>query len=468
MAGKVKVNYVCSECGSVSVRQYGRCPNCGAWNTMTEEVETSVNAVSAAAQSKSRIFYDSSAVQRLDQIDINHDIRYETGMGELDRVLGGGLVQGSVVLIGGSPGIGKSTILLQICQFMGCKGKILYVSGEESLSQIKLRADRLAVDTPNLLLLAENDVEKILLAVGDCKPDMLIIDSIQTMQLSAIPSFPGSITQVRESTLAIMRTVKELGIPAFIIGHVNKEGSIAGPKVLEHIVDCVLYFEGDNNLSYRILRAAKNRFGSTNEIGVFDMSDKGLQEVPNPSAVMLSGRPVGVSGTAVTCVLEGTRPILAEVQALVASGGITPRRMATGFDFNRFILLMAVLEKRAGILFNSMDAYVNIVGGLRLMEPAADLSVVAALYSSLKDVAIPEDTVFFGEVGLAGEIRSVSNTPVRISEAARLGFKRCIVPKHSVEPNAQLAAQQGIELIGVRSIREVCRILSGTNSEQGS
>lgn len=463
MAGKVKVSYVCNECGAISVRQYGRCPTCGAWNSMEEEIEQPLSAVSSAAQTRGGVRFDASSVVTLEQIDINHDIRYETGMGELDRVLGGGLVKGSVVLIGGSPGIGKSTILLQICQFIGCKGKILYVSGEESLSQIKLRADRLQVNSPNLMLLAENDIEKIILAVHECKPDMLIIDSIQTMQLAAISSFPGSITQVRESTIAIMHTVKELGIPAFIVGHVNKEGAIAGPKVLEHIVDCVLYFEGDSNLSYRILRAAKNRFGSTNEIGVFDMSDKGLQEVPNPSVVMLSGRPVGVSGTAVTCVLEGTRPILAEVQALVASGGITPRRMATGFDFNRFILLMAVLEKRAGILFNNLDAYVNIVGGLRLMEPAADLSVIAALFSSMKDLSIPEDTVLFGEVGLAGEIRSVSHTAVRIAEAARLGFKHCILPKHSIAGNEQLAAENGIELIGVQSIRELCRILSNTN-----
>ncbi len=463
MAGKTKINYICNECGAVSVRQYGRCPNCGAWNSMEEVQETpAVQNVSVAAQSKGPVHFDSSSVKTLEKIDINEDIRYGTGMGELDRVLGGGLVKGSVVLIGGSPGIGKSTILLQICQFMGCKGRILYVSGEESLSQIKLRANRLQVNTPNLMLLAENDIEKIILAIHECHPDMIIVDSIQTMQLSGISSFPGSVTQVRESTLALMRTVKDMGIPAFIVGHVNKEGSIAGPKVLEHIVDCVLYFEGDSNLSYRILRAAKNRFGSTNEIGVFDMSDKGLTEVPNPSAVMLSGRPVGVSGTAVTCVLEGTRPILAEVQALVSSGSVSPRRMSTGFDFNRFVLLMAVLEKRAGMQFNMLDAYVNIVGGLKLMEPAADLSVVAALYSSLKDIPIPEDTVIFGEVGLAGEIRSVSNTPVRISEAARLGFKRCIVPKHSVSQNTELAQKLGIELLGVRSVRELCRVIAGT------
>lgn len=457
MAGKSKVNYVCNECGAISVRQYGRCPTCGAWNSMTEEVE-----ISSSTHKSGSVFFNSSAISTLDKIDINNDIRYNTGMSELDRVLGGGLVKGSVVLIGGSPGVGKSTILLQICEFMGCKGKILYISGEESLSQIKLRADRLGVKTPNLMLLAENDVEKISLAIAECKPDMIIIDSIQTMQISGISSFPGSITQVRECTLAIMRIVKEAGIPAFIVGHVNKEGSIAGPKVLEHIVDCVLYFEGDNNFSYRILRAAKNRFGSTNEIGVFDMSDKGLSEVPNPSAVMLSGRPCGVSGTAVTCLLEGTRPILAEVQALVTSSGNGPaRRIATGFDFNRFVLLVAVLEKRAGMLFSSLDAYVNIVGGLKITETAADISVIASLYSSLKDAPIPEDTVIFGEVGLAGEVRSVSNTPMRISEAARLGFKKCIIPKHSVNSNLELAEKLGIELIGVRSVRELCRIISG-------
>lgn len=423
---------------------------------MTEEIEITSSAKGGS------IFFNSSFVSTLDKIDINNDIRYATGMGELDRVLGGGLVKGSVVLIGGSPGVGKSTILLQICEFMGCKGKILYISGEESLSQIKLRADRLGVKTPNLMLLAENDIEKISLAIHECKPDMIIIDSIQTMQISSISSFPGSITQVRECTLAIMRVVKEAGIPAFIVGHVNKEGSIAGPKVLEHIVDCVLYFEGDNNFSYRILRAAKNRFGSTNEIGVFDMSDKGLTEVPNPSAVMLSGRPCGVSGTAVTCLLEGTRPILAEVQALVTSSGNGPaRRIATGFDFNRFVLLVAVLEKRVGIPLSSYDSYVNIVGGLKITETSADISVIASLYSSLKDAPIPEDTVIFGEVGLAGEVRSVSNTPMRISEAARLGFKKCIIPKHSVDTNLELAQKLGIELIGVRSVRELCRIISG-------
>ena len=462
MASKSRVDYVCTECGAISVRQFGRCPTCGAWNSMVEE-ESSQPYSSMHSKSSERVHIDMSEINTLNLININSDIRYSTGMGELDRVLGGGLVKGSVVLLGGSPGIGKSTILLQICEFMGRERKILYVSGEESLSQIKLRAERLGVKSPNLMLMAENNVEKIAAALSKCSPDILIVDSIQTMQLSGVSSFPGSITQVRESTLAIMRAVKDAEIPAFIVGHVNKEGAIAGPKVLEHIVDCVLHFEGDGNFSYRILRAAKNRFGSTNEIGVFDMSDHGLCEVLNPSAVMLSGRPTGVSGTAVTCVLEGTRPILAEVQALISSSGNgAPRRMSTGFDFNRFVLLLAILEKRAGVLFGNFDAYVNVVGGLRIFEPSADMAVVAALYSSMKDTAIPEDTVIFGEVGLAGEVRSVSNTPVRISEAARLGFKKCILPKHSVDANYELAEKSGVQLVGVRSIRELCRAISGT------
>ncbi len=431
---------------------------------MIEEVETQPAAASAAATGglRTKSSAKPARVQTVQEIDVDSDIRYTTGLGELNRVLGGGLVKGSIVLIGGDPGIGKSTILLQICQFMGQSGKILYVSGEESAAQIKLRAGRLHVDTDKLFILTETDVDTIVATVQDQLPQLLIIDSIQTMQISSISSYPGSVTQVRESTLAVMRVAKQLGIPVFIVGHVNKEGSIAGPKVLEHVVDCVLYFEGDRNLSYRILRAVKNRYGSTNEIGVFEMGDSGLIEVQNPSLMMLSGRPKGVSGTAVACALEGSRPILAEVQALVAASSFgTPRRMATGFDYNRMSMLLAVLEKRGGYFFGNSDVYVNVVGGLRLMEPATDLAVAAALYSGFKDTPIPEDTIVFGEIGLAGEVRAVNQTSQRIAEAARLGFSRCILPKHSVKEQQALAQRLGLRLTGVRSVRELGAAISG-------
>ncbi len=456
MAGKTKTNYVCRECGMTSVRPYGKCPNCGEWNTM--EAETVV-ASDTPLQAKKTV--KSTPAAKLSEIDVTGDIRYTTGLGELDRVLGGGLVKGSVVLLCGDPGIGKSTILLQICEYMGRSGDILYISGEESASQLKLRANRLNVTTDNLKILSETDIDTVISAAEAMLPDMIIVDSIQTMQHSSVNSYPGSVTQVRESALSFTRLAKEKGIPVFIVGHVNKEGSIAGPKVLEHMVDCVLYFEGDRNLSYRILRAVKNRFGSTNEIGVFEMNGQGLSEVPNPSKMMLSGRPKGISGTSVTCTLEGTRNILAEVQALVAPSGFgTPRRMSTGFDYNRLSMLIAVLEKRGGMFFGNLDVYVNIVGGLRLFETAADLSIVAALYSGLKDIAIDENTVIFGEVGLAGEIRSVNNTVGRITEAARLGFTKCILPRHSIKDVEATAEKLGIELVGVRSIRDLCKALS--------
>ncbi len=464
MAGKIKTNFVCTECGMTSVRPYGKCPNCGAWNSMVEEIEQTEakSSMSSSSALQRKNLAKPRKASKISEIDVTGDIRYTTGLSELDRVLGGGLVKGSVVLLCGDPGIGKSTILLQICQYMGRSGNILYVSGEESASQLKLRANRLSVDTEKLLILSETDVDTVIATAEDDLPDMLIIDSIQTMQLSNVNSYPGSVTQVREAALAFTRLAKERGIPVFLVGHVNKEGTIAGPKVLEHMVDCVLYFEGERNLSYRILRAVKNRFGSTNEIGVFEMDGNGLNEVPNPSKMMLSGRPKGVSGTSVTCSLEGTRNILAEVQALVAPSGFgTPRRMATGLDYNRMALLIAVLEKRGGFFFGNLDVYVNVVGGLRLMETAADLSIAAALYSGLKDIPIDENTVIFGEVGLAGEIRSVNNTVGRITEAARLGFTRCILPRHSVNDAYDTAKKLGIELIGVRSIRDLCRALGG-------
>ncbi len=391
-------------------------------------------------------------VQQLKTMQTSEEFRTDTGMQELDRVLGGGIVKGGLMLIGGDPGIGKSTLLLQICQHLGQKMKILYVSGEESEKQIKLRADRLGVTTENLYLLCETDVDTIIGTVEAEKPDLLIVDSIQTVSLAAISSSPGSVTQVRESTSAIMHAVKSRDLPTFIVGHVNKDGAIAGPKVMEHIVDCVLYFEGDTNNSYRILRCIKNRYGSTNEIGVFEMSDEGLKEVTNPSGLMLSGRMENVSGTCVVSTMEGTRPILAEVQGLVSPSGLTnPRRMATGFDNYRLSLLLAVLEKRAGYFLSTLDTYVNVVGGLRLNEPAVDLAVAVALITSLKDTVADAHTVAFGEIGLAGEIRAVNNAQARITEAARLGFTRVILPAANAKAVKKV---DGVEIIGVTTVRE--------------
>lgn len=448
MAAKIKTIYVCSECGYESAKWYGKCPGCGEWNTMDEEVRTPVSGGAKASVSAKM----PTAVS-IDSISESMEHRYKTGSRELDRVLGGGIVKGSLVLLSGDPGIGKSTILLQICEYVGKELKILYVSGEESAHQIKLRAVRLGVTTNNLFIMCETDVQSIAEFVRTEKPDMVIIDSIQTMSISELSSSPGSVTQVRECTNLLMRTAKILDIPVIVVGHVNKDGNIAGPKVLEHIVDAVLYFEGDRNMSYRILRAVKNRYGSTNEIGVFEMLNKGLKEVENPSMMLLSGRPKNTSGTCVACAMEGSRPILAEVQGLVTPSGFgNPRRMATGFDYNRMSMLLAVLEKRAGYFFGNMDAYINVVGGLRLDEPATDLSVAMALVSSLKDKAVREDVLAFGEIGLAGEIRAVSNCEQRILEASRLGFTRCVVPRHNLK-GISSSLKEKIEIIGVREVR---------------
>ena len=394
---KIKTSYICSECGFESPKWYGKCPSCGEWNTLNEELNSQ-----QTKNSFSNSFSTVNQVLALDDICGENDERIPTKIEEFDRVLGGGIVKGSLVLLSGDPGIGKSTILLQICQNLGSKGqKILYVSGEESANQIKLRAVRIGVTTKNLFILSQTDLATIVECIKAEKPDIVIIDSIQTMVYEQVNSSAGSITQVRECTNVFMHTAKGLGIPIFIVGHVNKDGAIAGPKVLEHIVDTVLYFEGERNYSYRILRGVKNRFGSTNEIGVFEMTADGLKEVLNPSLMMISGRPKNTSGTCVACVMEGTRPILAEVQGLVCATGFgTPRRMSTGFDYNRMSMLLAVLEKRAGYFFNNMDAYVNVVGGLKLDEPAADLTVALALVSSLKDKAVDDKTIAFGEVGL--------------------------------------------------------------------
>lgn len=444
---KDRTVYICTQCGFESPKWYGKCTSCGEWNTMQEEVVSARPAASKPQKTRSI-----QKLQPVSDIQPKGERRLKTGLGELDRVLGGGIVPGSLVLIGGDPGIGKSTLLLQICRYIDDNNKVLYVSGEESLRQIKLRADRLGIANGNLYIVCETDVDTIIQYISHETPDLLIIDSIQTMTLEAIASAAGSVTQVRESTSAIMKAAKAEEIPAFIVSHVNKDGAIAGPKVMEHIVDCVLYFEGDRNTSYRILRCIKNRYGSTNEIGVFEMSDHGLLEVENPSMMLLSGRPRNVSGTCVACKMEGTRPLLAEVQGLVTPTGFgNPRRMATGFDYNRLSLLLAVLEKRSGYFFSNMDAYVNVVGGLRLDEPACDLPVALSLISSLKDQSVGDDVVAFGEIGLAGEIRSVSNIEARISEAVRLGFKRILLPYQNLK---RLSGHQGVELIGAKTVRE--------------
>ena len=449
MAAKSKSMYVCSACGYESVKWYGKCPGCGEWNTMEEEIREAVSKKSPMAAA-ARSFARPVPITELDE---REEQRYHTGLSELDRVLGGGIVKGSLVLISGDPGIGKSTILLQICQYLGEKLRILYVSGEESGRQIKLRASRLGVTTSNLFVMTETDIQYVTEEIRSQKPDLVMIDSIQTMNFTDLNSSPGSVTQVRECTNAIMRCCKPLDIPTILVGHVNKDGAIAGPKVLEHIVDAVLYFEGDRQMTYRILRAVKNRYGSTNEIGVFDMGENGLHQVENPSQAMLEGRPVNVSGTCVTCVMEGTRPILAEIQGLATTTGFgNPRRMSTGFDYNRMNLLLAVLEKRAGFYFSNLDAYVNVVGGLRLDEPAADLAVAVSLISSLKDISVREDTVVFGEVGLAGDLRSVTHINARVSEASRLGFRRCILPYHCLKKTNDKIGD--MQLIGVKTLRE--------------
>lgn len=446
---KAKSIYVCSECGYESPKWFGKCPGCNQWNTMNEELPAS-----ASLRKSSAVGSAVSHIMALGDITEDVEKRISTGNNEFDRVLGGGIVLGSLVLISGDPGIGKSTIILQICEHLGKKLKVLYVSGEESASQIKMRANRLGVTTDNLFILTQTDVSIIVETIKNEKPDLVIVDSIQTMVYEEVASSAGSVTQVRECTNIFMHTAKGLGIPIIVVGHVNKDGAIAGPKVLEHIVDTVLYFEGEKNYSYRILRGVKNRFGSTNEIGVFEMTGEGLKEVLNPSLMMISGRPKNTSGTCVACVMEGSRPLLAEVQGLVCATGFgTPRRMSTGFDYNRMSMLLAVLEKRAGYFFNNMDAYINVVGGLRLDEPAADLTVALALVSSLKDKAVGDKILAFGEVGLAGEIRAVSNCEQRVSEAYRLGFEKCIIPFHNYK-SLPKEVKVNMDIVPVRNIRD--------------
>ena len=442
--------FFCQNCGYESAKWMGQCPGCREWNTFVEEpVLPSQGAVKKSTASGAK-------TARLSEIVIKEEERMTTKIRELDRVLGGGIVQGSLVLVGGDPGIGKSTLLLQMCRNLSGDGhRVLYISGEESLKQIKLRADRIGSFSDALSLLCETNLDMIEQIIRRELPEAVIIDSIQTMYRETVSSAPGSISQVRESTGVLMRIAKGLGISVFIVGHVTKEGLVAGPRVLEHMVDTVLYFEGDRYASYRMLRAVKNRFGSTNEVGVFEMAAAGLKEVENPSEYMLSGKPAGASGSVVACSMEGTRPILLEIQALVCQTFFNiPRRTAAGTDFNRVNLLMAVLEKRAGLSMSSCDAYVNIAGGVKMNEPALDLAIVLAIASSFRDRAVDEKTVVFGEVGLSGEVRAVSMAQARVLEAKKLGFSRCIVPAVCMD---QLKEVKGIALVGVHTIQEAIR-----------
>lgn len=450
---KAKTIFYCTNCGNEFPKWQGKCPACGSWNSIIEQPAASKLKTAVAATAASRPL---SRALPLTQIEMAEEIRFCTGMGELDRVLGGGAVRGSLVLVGGSPGIGKSTLMLQICDTLSQTNKVLYVSGEESSRQIKLRAQRLGVAGEGMYLLAETNLNRMLESVDEVAPDILIVDSIQTMFQDGSDSLPGSVGQVKACAMALMELAKGKGITVFVIGHINKEGSIAGPKVLEHIVDCVLSFEGEQNLAYRILRATKNRFGATDEIGVFEMLDSGLREVPNPSEMLLSGRPTGTPGTCVTCVMEGVRPVLAEVQALVApSSSAVPRRTSNGIDYNRAMLLLAVLEKRGGLRISGCDAYINVIGGLNLNEPAADLAAVLALASSFRDKSVPDDLTAVGEVGLTGEIRSVNSLGQRLSEIRRLGFTKCLVPARGIKD----MDLPGLQLIPVRNIREALAIL---------
>ncbi len=453
---KSKTVYFCTECGNETMKWQGKCPSCNAWNTIVEHTQqVAPKSVSGTKSSPSRL---GSRVKpkTLNQVEGTDELRFSTGLKELDRVLGGGAVQGALNLVGGAPGIGKSTLLLQICSDLCKERTVLYISGEESEKQLKMRANRLGVDGENLYVLSETNMAEIVGATETLSPDVLIVDSVQTLYNGENSSAPGSISQVKDCTMGLMNLSKSTGITVFVVGHVNKEGAIAGPKVLEHMVDCVLYFEGDRSTNYRLLRAEKNRFGSTNELGVFEMIDTGLREVENPSEMLLSGRPVGSPGTCVACVMEGSRPVLAEVQALVAHTTFNvPRRTTDGFDYNRAALLLAVMEKRGGMNLSSFDAYVNVIGGLRLDEPAADLPVILAVASSHRDLPVQDGLTAVGEVGLTGEIRAVSNLPLRLNEMTRLGFTRCVIPRQGTE---QVVAPKGMELLRVRNIREAIAV----------
>lgn len=453
---KKKTKFVCQSCGYISVKWLGKCPGCGEWDAFVEELE----APKTAQKNESKTISTSSRPQKLSDIVFENEDRTRTDIGELDRVLGGGIVKGSLVLVGGDPGIGKSTLLLQVADMIARQDKkVLYVSGEESIKQTKLRADRLGAGCGNLLIVAENNLDRILEHIDDEKPDLLITDSIQTVYHPEVASAPGSVSQVREATGVLMRVAKGLGIATFIVGHVTKSGSIAGPKVLEHMVDTVLYFEGEKHNVYRILRAVKNRFGSTNEIGIFEMSNRGLMEVQNPSNLFLSNRPKEAPGSVVIAAMEGSRPVLIEIQALVSQSSFgNPRRMANGVDYNRVIMLMAVLEKRVGMMISDQDGYVNVVGGMSLDEPAADLAIITAIASSFRNQSVNQSTMIFGEVGLTGEIRSVSHAQNRLIESSKMGFTRCIMPKGNLDG---LEIPDGVKVHGIESVEEAFSILFG-------
>lgn len=452
---KEKTVFFCTSCGNETMKWQGRCPACGQWNTIVEHKAAPAVKTKGVMQRSGPI----RAAKTLSEVDTADEVRFSTGMEELDRVLGGGAVRGSLVLVGGAPGIGKSTLLLQLCAYVSNTLRVLYVSGEESETQLKMRAVRLGVHGDSLYVLAETNMEDVLSTVDALSPDVLVIDSIQTLYTGDGTSTPGSISQVKECTMTLMQLAKSRGITVFVVGHINKEGSIAGPKVLEHMVDCVLYFEGERSTSYRLISAAKNRFGSTNELGVFDMQESGLTEVENPSEMLLSGRPLGAPGTCVACAMEGTRPILAEIQALVVSSSFNvPRRTTDGFDFNRATLLMAVMDKRGGIRLSGCDGYINVIGGLTLSEPAADLPLVLAVASSYRDQPVPAGLAAIGEVGLTGEVRAVNNLSQRLSELSRLGFDHVLVPHQG---SGKIIAPEGMRLIRVKNIRQAMDEIPG-------
>ncbi len=457
MAAKQKTVYCCSECGNETPNWAGKCPACGAWNTLVELKLDSAGTKGRGARGARAAV---PSAKKISELDTSAEIRFSTGISEFDRVLGGGAVVGALVLVGGAPGIGKSTLLLQMCGMIDKGRRVLYITGEESERQLKLRATRLGIGG-DIYVLAETDIDSIIACIGEVAPDVVIIDSIQTVSDAEVSSAPGSITQVRECTMRLMRVTKDKGLTMFVVGHINKEGSIAGPKVLEHMVDCVLYFEGERSTSFRILRAAKNRFGSTNEIGVFEMADNGLRCVENPSEMLLSGRPENSPGTCVACVIEGTRPILAEVQALLCQAGYnSAARRSNGIDYNRTAMLLAVLEKRGGLPVSNCDSYINVIGGLFLDEPAADLATILAIASSYLDRPLGADLAAIGEVGLSGEVRSVSALNQRLTEISRLGFKRCVIPAHVRDEVKQF---DGMDVIPVKNVREAIRAVLGKN-----
>ena len=459
----LKTVYICSECEYVSPKWLGKCPKCAAWNSFVEDVEQVAPSQSATPKRTSVIHSGESVATEFSELEAPTYIRSATGLSELDRVLGGGLVTGSAVLISGEPGIGKSTLLLQICDTLGKERRVLYVSGEESSGQLKLRAERLKVSGKNLYILTETNIENILNEAKRIKPDVIIADSVQTMYSDVISSSPGSVSNVKEVALAFIGKAKTEGISVILVGHVNKEGGIAGPKVLEHMVDAVLNFEGDKRQSYRIIRAQKNRFGSTNEIGVFEMTDSGLRQVANPSEMLLADRPTDTSGNCAVCTIEGSRPIVAEIQALVTQTAFpAPRRTSNGIDYNRTCLILAVLEKRLGLKFSGSDVYLNVIGGLEIDEPASDLGIAMALISSLTDKKVPDALIAIGEIGLAGEIRGVSHVEQRVREAARLGFTEALLPTHNAQSCPEI---DGITVHPVKNIYDILKFLKGERKD---